>query len=172
MVLGAGGDLAQAERPHLAAEGLLGDREAVFLEQPLGQIDQALADHAMDRGRGACLHHAQELLTLLVVELRRLAWRLAVDQPGRACGVEAQNPITQGLQPNTTNPSCLATSAAFVDLGQSQQAPDLARVLAPSRQSAQRRSIEVTSQFHRRRHGELQIVRHLESDLRPGGDPQ
>jgi hypothetical protein len=39
------------------------------------------------------------------------------------------------------------------------------------RQLAQRRRIEVPSQFHRRCHGELQIVRHFESGLRPGGNP-
>jgi len=112
MVLGSGRDLAQTKCPHLPAEGLLGDREAVLLIESRGQVEQAPADHAVDRGCRASLRHAQELLTPLVVELRRLTGRRAVDQPGRARGVETQNPVAQGLQTDTADPGRLAAAAA------------------------------------------------------------
>ena len=38
--------------------------------------------------------------TLRVIELGWIARRLAVDQPGRPPGVEAQNPVADGLQPD------------------------------------------------------------------------
>src|SRR5262245_23251233 len=58
MVARSGREFAVAHGAQLPAERLLGDRDAEFLEDPLRQIDQPPAHHAMDRRDRAALDHA------------------------------------------------------------------------------------------------------------------
>src|SRR5256886_13913694 len=80
MVARSGREFAVAHGAQLPAERLLGDRDAEFLEDPLRQIDQPPAHHAMDRRDRATLDHAGDGLTLEVIELGRLTRRLAVQK--------------------------------------------------------------------------------------------
>src|SRR5262249_31260112 len=65
----SGRELAVAHGAQLPAERLLGDRDAEFLEDPLRQIDQPPAHHAMDRRDRAALDHAGDGPPLKVIEL-------------------------------------------------------------------------------------------------------
>lgn len=47
VVAGAGRELAEAQRAHLSAESLLGNRKAELVPYPLCQIDEAPTDHPM-----------------------------------------------------------------------------------------------------------------------------
>ena len=77
-----GRELAIAKRPHLTAQGLLGDREAEFLPDPLHQIDQAPAHHAMDGRNGPLFDDGLQSRALGLVQDRPSTRGLAVDQPG------------------------------------------------------------------------------------------
>src|SRR5215472_14090111 len=80
MVARSGREFAVAHGAQLPAERLLGDRDAEFLEDPLRQIDQPPAHHAMDRRDRAALDHAGDGPPLKVIELARLTRRLAVQE--------------------------------------------------------------------------------------------
>src|SRR5262249_12515068 len=69
MVARSGREFAVAHGAQLPAERLLGDRDAEFLEDPLRQIDQPPAHHAMDRRDRAALDHAGDGPPLKVIEL-------------------------------------------------------------------------------------------------------
>jgi len=60
MVARSGREFAVAHSAQLPAERLLGDRDAEFLEDPLRQIDQPPAHHAMDRRDRAALDQFQK----------------------------------------------------------------------------------------------------------------
>src|SRR5262249_62171044 len=96
-----GGWFAVALGSQLPAEVLLGDCDAEFLEDPLRQIDQPPAHHAMHRRDRATLDHAGDGLPLSVVELGRLSYRLAIQETVRTAGVEAQHPVPDDLKPAT-----------------------------------------------------------------------
>src|SRR5260221_6119471 len=78
-------------------------RDAEFLEDPLRQIDQPPAHHAMDRRDRATLDHAGDGLTLEVIELGRFTRRLAVQESVRPASVEAQHPVPDDLKPNAAD---------------------------------------------------------------------
>ena len=92
VVARAGRDLPVAERPQLAAHRGLAERDAELLPYPLREIGQTPAHHLVDRRDRAALDDGGQRLTLGIVKLGRVARRLAVDQPGRPPGVEAQHP--------------------------------------------------------------------------------
>src|SRR5882672_11094102 len=85
--------LAIAHGPQLPAQGLLGDGDAELLEDPLPQIDQPPAHHAVDRRDRSALDHPRDSLALGIIELRGLARRFAVKQPVRTACIEPQHPI-------------------------------------------------------------------------------
>ncbi len=89
--------LAVSDGPQLAAERLLRDADLVFLPDPLAEIDDPPADHAVHRRDRAVLDHRRKRCALFVIEPRRLAGSLAVDQSWTV-RVEPQNPITHNLQ--------------------------------------------------------------------------
>jgi len=76
-------EFAVAHGAQLSAERLLGDDDAELLEDPLRQIDQPPAHHAMDRRDRATFDHADDRLALHVIELGGLAGRFAVEQTNR-----------------------------------------------------------------------------------------
>src|SRR4030088_1827474 len=100
MMAGTGRELAIAHGSQLPAERLLGDGDAELLEDPLRQIDQPPAHHAMDRRDRAVLDHQHNSLALGIIEPRGLAWRFAVKQAVRTACVEPQHPIPDDLKPD------------------------------------------------------------------------
>lgn len=73
MMTWPGRELAVAHGAQLPAERLLGDADAELLEDPLRQIDQSPAHHAVDSRDRATLDHAGNRLALDVIEFGRLA---------------------------------------------------------------------------------------------------
>ncbi len=74
-------ELAVAQRSHLPAQGLLGDRQAVLVPEPLDQIHQTPARHPVHRRDRACLHHLDQVLAMMIGETGGLARWLVVGLP-------------------------------------------------------------------------------------------
>ena len=128
MVARSGRELAVAHGAQLPAECLLGDRDAEFLEDPLRQIDQPPAHHAMDRRDRATLDHAGDGLTLEVIELGRFTWRLAVQESVRPASVEAQHPVPDDLKPDAADLGRLGACRTIIDRRKRQQPSGLRTV--------------------------------------------
>ena len=67
----AGRELAIVHGPQLAAQRLLGDGEAELLPEPLDEVDQTPAHHAVDGRNGPLLDDDLQGLSVLIVEPRR-----------------------------------------------------------------------------------------------------
>jgi len=109
MMARPGRQLTETHRAQFPAQGLLRDRDAVFVPDPLRQIDQPPSNDTVHRCDRPALDNPDKRLSLGRVELGRLAWRLAVDKTVRPCSVEPQHPITDRLQTDTANPRRSAT---------------------------------------------------------------
>jgi hypothetical protein len=91
-------------------------------------------------------------LTLCVIQLRWLAWSLAVDKPIRPPGIEPQRPVPNRLQTDAANPGGITASAAIVNLRQRQKPTRLPGVPRPPREPPQILSREIIPKHYRRRH--------------------
>jgi hypothetical protein len=120
-----GRELAIVHGPQLAAQRLLGDGEAELLPEPLDQIDQAPAHHAVDGRNGTLIDDGLQSLSLLIVEPRRGPWRSAGQEALRSPSVEAQHPIPHDLQRHAANLSRFGAGGPIIDRRQSQKAPGL-----------------------------------------------
>jgi hypothetical protein len=92
MVTRASGELAIAHGPKFSAQGLLGDRDAELLEDPLAKIDDPPAYDTMYGGDRPALDDRGKRCPVCIVEPRGLSGRFAVDQPFGAMGVELHYP--------------------------------------------------------------------------------
>ena len=111
--------------------------DPVLLPEPLHQVDQAPAHHPMDRRDRAVFDHLEQMPTMLIAQDRGLARRFAVQKAVGTLGIEAQDPVAQGLQPHATDLSGLGARAAVVDRRQRQQAAGLRPIFALARQRPQ-----------------------------------
>jgi transposase-like protein len=84
-----------------------------------------------------------------IIEDRGLAGSLAVKQPIRAQGVEADDPVAHDLKGHTPGPGGLAPAAAVINLSQRRHPSRLVRALRQLRQSPQRRPVKIISQAYR-----------------------
>jgi hypothetical protein len=91
-----GGQFAVAHGPKFPAERLLGDRDAEFLEDPLRQIDQPPAHHAVHRWDRTTLDHAGDGLALGIIELGWVTGDLPSTRPS---GPRALKRSTQSRPP-------------------------------------------------------------------------
>ena len=171
MMARPGGELAAAQPPQLAAQRLGADRDAELLPNPLRQVDQPPAHHAVDGRDRAALDHLRQRLPLGRPQLRRRAGRLAVDQPRGPLGVEAQHPVPHDLQRHAADLGRLAARPPVMDRRQGRQPTRLRCVPRASRLPAQGIGGEVRAERERRGHGEHPSVRHGESRLRLLGNP-
>jgi len=130
-------ELAVAERPQFAAQRRLAPPNPDLVPEPLHQILQPPAHHAMDSRNGAALHQGQQGLAVAGSELAGIAWCLAIDQGFRPMGVEAHHPVPHRLQPDPTDLRRFGPRAAIVDLGQRQQASALPSIVGGLGQSPQ-----------------------------------
>src|SRR3954466_7174335 len=76
VVAWAGRELAIAQSPQLTRQRLLGDGKAELLPEPLDQVDQAPAHHAVDGRNGPLLDDGLQGRAMRVGELGGLAGRL------------------------------------------------------------------------------------------------
>lgn len=84
---------------------------------------------------------------------RRFARRLAVDEPVRTLGFEAQDPIPHDPRSDPADPGSLRPTSAVTDHSKRQKPPDLLRIPALACQSPQFITGKVASKLDRRRHG-------------------
>ena len=75
-------ELAVTHLAQHAAQRLLGDGDAEFLENPLAEIDDPPAHDPVNRRNWAALDERGERGAMRVVQPRRLPRRLAIDQAG------------------------------------------------------------------------------------------
>ena len=162
MMARPGRQFAKAKGAQFAAQGLLADRNREVVEHPLRQIDEPPAHHPVRRRDRARLDSLRQGLALGGIEQRRLAGRLAVDQPRRARGIERQHPVAHRRQSYAADLGRLAARAAVVDRRQRQQPPGLGGVRRPLRQRAQLRRLVILPQPNRSRHGKPPHVCHGE----------
>src|ERR1022692_1913241 len=108
-------ELAVAHRAKLPAQGLLGDRDAELLVDPLRKIDQPPAHDTVDRRDRAALDHPHNRLALHIIEPRGLAWRFAVKQAGSTPRIEAHHPVPDDLQRHGANPRRLGAGRPIVN---------------------------------------------------------
>src|SRR6202165_200474 len=101
MMPGPGRQLAQLQGAQFAAQRLLTDRNAEFLEDPLRQVDQPPAHHAVNRRDRAALDDLQQRLPVRLGEQRPCARALSIPQPPPPLGREGQPP---GPPPPPPNP--------------------------------------------------------------------
>src|SRR4029077_8371886 len=101
------------------------------------EMMQPPAHHAVNSRNRATLDHADDRLTLEVIELGRLARRLAVQQTVRAARVKAQHPVADDLTPDTADPRGLAARRPLIDRRKRQKPADLRTVFRLLRQGAQ-----------------------------------
>jgi hypothetical protein len=152
MMTRAGGQLAVAHGTQFPAHRLLGDAELEFLPDPLAQIDQPPAHDASNRRGRAAFDHCLQRGAMGLVQLRRLAGRLAVDQPVRTMGVELHHPIPDDLQGHPADRRRLGSLRPVIDRGQGQKTARLRGILRTPGNGAQARRIKITPQPDR--HGE------------------
>ena len=79
----------------------------------------------MDRRDGPALDGLHQRAALLVIEDRRLAWSLAVEQPIGTAGIEPDHPIAHDLKGHAADLRRLGSAASIVDLRHGQQPPGL-----------------------------------------------
>jgi len=81
-------ELAVAERPQLAAQRRLAQRYPELVPEPLHQVLQPPAHHAMDSRNRAALHQGPQGLAVAGAQLADIPRRLAVNQAFGPMGVE------------------------------------------------------------------------------------
>ena len=168
MVTWSGRQFAVAHGAQLSAERLLGYGDAKFLENPLRQIDQPPAHHAVNRRDRATLNHLRDNSALGIIELRGLAWRFAVKQPVRTACIEPQHPVPNDLKPDAADLCRLSARGAVIDRRNSQQPPSLRRGSSSSSPApaTKPRSRKSPPQWYRHRHGEPPSFAMFESNTK------
>jgi hypothetical protein len=98
----------------------------------------------------------RQRLTRLGIELGPLAWRLALDQPVWAVGIEAQHPVANGLQANASDAGRIRARRPH----RSRRAPAASARLPQNQNEAHWLSSSRTL-----------LVRYKESEMNPFGKP-
>jgi len=121
--------LAIAHLAQHAAERLLGDNDAEFLENPLAKIDDPPVHHPMNRRDRPALEDCGQRPPMLVVQPRRLPRRLAIDRAFPTMRSEPDHPIANDLQSDGTDLRRLGAARAVVNRRQRQKPPGLRPIL-------------------------------------------
>jgi len=137
MVLRARRELAEPHGAQFPPNRLAAHRDAELLPQPLHQVTQPPADHAVETGLRPGLHGLGERRALIVRQERRLPRRLAIDQTRRTPRIEPKHPVAHDLQPNPSGPRRRRPRGPVIDRCQRQKPPRLTSVPARLRQPPQ-----------------------------------
>ena len=124
--------LAKAHPPQLAAQRLLGHLHPALLPEPLAQVDDPPAHHAVHQRDGAGLDHRRHRRPIGVGQPRWLPGRLAVEQARRPGCVELNHPVPHDLQRRAADPRGIGATAAVVDHGKRKQTPGLRTIFRPT----------------------------------------
>ena len=122
--------LAITHGAQFPAQGLPGDDDAEFLEDPLAEIDDPPPHDPMNSRDRAALDDRGKGGSVRVVETRRLSRSLPVDQTRRTIGVELEHPIANDLKRHPANPGRLRPTGSLINRRQRQKPPRLWSVLA------------------------------------------
>ena len=171
MMLRPGRELTKAHRAQLTAQGLRRDRDAELLPQPLPEIAQPPAHHALGRGDRTAVDLRRQRLAVRVGQQRRRAWCATVDQPRWPLGIEAHHPVANDLQGDMAQPRRLRARATIIYRGQGKQAPGLGRVLAPPRQATELSGAEVGTKGDCAWHGEPPRITRVNHITAVSGNP-
>ena len=144
--------LAIAHGAQFPAQGLPGDDNAEFLEDPLAEIDDPPPHNPMNGRDRAALDHRGERGSGRVIETRRLSRSLPVDQSRRTIGVEFDYPIANDLKRHHANLGRLRPAGPLINHPKRQKPPSLWSVLALLRPRTNRNSIKIGPE--RDSHGE------------------
>lgn len=116
MMSWASRELAIAHGTHFAAQGLLAHRDAEVFPNPLSQITQTPANYAIQMRSRSALYGLRQSRSLFIVQERRLARGLAVDQAVGTAFIEAQKvsgrTVSTPLSRTTTGAVMIALSTA------------------------------------------------------------
>lgn len=113
------------------------------------------------------LDHPDQSGSLIIIELRGLPGRLAIDKTVSAIGVEPQNPVPNDLNRHAADPGSLRPRCAVIDRGKGKKPTSLGGVLRFAGNRTQQKRIKVTAQGNS--HGEppsFAIVNHITGDLK------
>jgi hypothetical protein len=154
MMARASREPAIAECPQFAAQRRLAQRDPELIPDPLHQILQPPAHHAMDGRNRATLHQGNQGLPVAGLELAGIPRRLAIDQAFGPLGVEPHHPVPHRLQPDTTDPRRLGPRAALIDLRQRQQSSALPGVAGRLGHSPKPGRVIVPAKLNTPAHGE------------------
>jgi len=133
-----------------------------LVPDPLAQINDPPADHAVHGRDRSALDHRRQRRPVPGVETRRLAGCLAIDQPLRAVRVEPQHPVAHNLQCHAANRRRLRAARSVIDRGQRQQAAHLLGIPALARRPAHACRVKIRPQ--RDWHGETPSFASLQAD--------
>src|SRR5260370_17911514 len=162
--------LAITHGAQLAAQRLLGDNDAEFLENPLAEIDDPPAHDPMNGWNRAALDDRSERRPMRVVQPGRLSGPLAVDQPFRSAGVELHHPVANDLQRHPADLRRLRACRAVVNRRQPQNPPPLRPILRSLGRGPHHLRVKIAPK--RNGHGEPPLFATLESDQRRFGNPR
>ena len=129
-------ELAIAQATQLATQRLPGNTDPELLPQPLAEIDQPPTHDAVDRRDRTAFDGSHQRLPMHLGQSRFRPRGLAVNQAIRSFRVEPQHPVPNNLQPDIADTRRIASTAAIVDLRQSQQPTGLSRIPRASRQTS------------------------------------
>ena len=122
--------LAITHGAQFPAQGLPGDDDAEFREDPLAEIDDPPPHDPMNSRDRAALDDRGKGGSVRVVETRWLSRSLPVDQTRRTIGVELEHPIANDLKRHPANPGRLRPTGSLINRRQRQKPPRLWSVLA------------------------------------------
>ena len=160
VMAGASRKLAIAHLAQHAAECLLGDDDAEFLENPLPEIDDPPAHDPMNRRDRPALDERRERRAMRLIEPPLPPRRLALDQAVRPLRVEPHHPVANDLKRHPANLRRLGTARAVVNRRKGQKPSGLRPILRSFRRHPQRPCVIISPKTNRRRHGEPPLVRH------------
>lgn len=132
----SGWELAVCQGARFAARGLRGGRHAGRRSQPLAEIAQRPAHHAVDRQDRVTVDLGRQNLSMRTGRPWRRSKCLAITQPAQHFRSEPIHAAWQELQSNAPNQRCSRSLDAVYVGGQRQQASGLSMALAPQRQTS------------------------------------
>ena len=161
----AGRELAVVHGPQLPTKRLLRDGQAELVPDPVHEVDQAPAHHAVDGRYGSLLEHVAQRPALCGIQNGGAARGLSGEEPVGSLGIEAQHPVAHDLQPDPGELGRVGSGVSVVNSGERQEAPGLIGVARALGDGAQRCGIEVGAQADWGSHGDLGMGRAAENHI-------
>jgi hypothetical protein len=151
----AGRELAVVHGPQLPTKRLLRDGQAELVPDPVHEVDQAPAHHAVDGRYGSLLEHVAQRRALCGIQNGGAARGLSVEQPVRAVFVEADDPVAHDLQTHAGELGGVRARVPVVDGGERQKTSGLIGIARALGEGAKGGGVEVGAQGDRGSHGDL-----------------